>query len=306
MTNHPFPPTADSEGSLSSRRRSTRIDYITPIFLHGRDAAGQSYRELTQTVVVNLHGCKLRTSYRVLVGMLVTLECPKSGLSGKGVCVRVWDPPAGVAGHEIAVQLVKPQNLWGVPNPPADWETVAKNMVQGRVAQGERPSRPLAPPTPSPAPTPVPVIAPPPPSPPPPLSPKPVVPTRPPVITPFIEQRLAELEQRSQQLVDSVLDILRSQAEELTRVNLEVFRQQIEALMDDAEQRLRKGTQQSYEEAASSLIGLRTDLMEQIASRSAQLIRASEDSLRARLREMLSAQARGSAPTKPPDAPPNK
>ena len=302
MANNPFMTTADSDASSLSRRRSTRVDFVTPIFLSGRDAGGQPYRELTQTAIVNLHGCKLRTSYRVLVGMLVTLECPKTGMLGKAVCVRVWDPPAGVAGHEIAVQLVKPQNIWGMPNPPADWETVAKTMVQGRVMQADRPT----PPPTSAAPL-RPAAPPPPPTPAAPAPPRPVAPMRPPaVMTPSIEQRLAELEQRSQQLVDSVLDILRSQAEELTRTSLEVFRQQIEALVYDTEQRLRQGLQQSYEESASSLISLRSDLMDQLAARSAQLIRSTEDSLRARFREMLSLQARAAGPAQPPEPPVNK
>src|SRR5208282_4705841 len=95
------------------------------------------------------HGCLVRTSYRILVGMIVTIECPKAGTSGKGVCVRVWDPAPGIAGHEIAVQLIRPQNLWGVSNPPPDWEIVIKTMVQGRVVQNERTARYVVPGAPS-------------------------------------------------------------------------------------------------------------------------------------------------------------
>ncbi len=132
MDKHPFSKPTDQQDALASRRRSTRIEFTTTVVLSGKDAGGSPFREFTQTVTVNLHGCKVRTSYRIIVGMLVNIECPKAGTSGKGVCVRVWDPMPGVAGHEIAVQLIKPQNLWGVPNPPADWEMVAKTMVQGR------------------------------------------------------------------------------------------------------------------------------------------------------------------------------
>ena len=149
MDNNPFSQITNAQDSLASRRRSTRIDYVTTVLISGKDAAGTPFREFTQTSTVNLHGCKVRTSYRIMVGMLVTLECPKAGTSGKGVCVRVWDSPPGVAGHEIAVQLIKPQNLWGVPNPPPDWEIVAKAMVQGRGVQTERPVRPAAPAAPA-------------------------------------------------------------------------------------------------------------------------------------------------------------
>ena len=380
MENNPFSQTTKVQDTLASRRRSTRIDFVTTVLLSGKDGAGTPFREFTQTVTVNLHGCKVRTSYRIMVGMLVTLECPKAGTSGKGVCVRVWDAKPGVAGHEIAVQLIKPQNLWGVPNPPPDWEVVAKSMVQGRAVQAERPAPyapaalpnapvpvappaertgrfpapvPPSPPAPAPAPPlaertgrfpapvlpsppapapapplaertgrfpapvlpspPAPAPAPPlaertgrfpapvPPSAPAPVAPPPPPPARPaPVAGPTIEQRLAELERRSTQLVESVLDIMRGQAEELTRNILEEFRQQVDALIQDGEVRLRQGLQQAYEESAASLIGLRTDLMEQMASRGSQIVRTTEDTLRTRLRGQLAIEEK-SIPAKPPE-----
>jgi hypothetical protein len=273
MDSNPFSHTAKTQDVPASPRRSTRIEFVTPVFLSGRDATGQPFRELTQTALVNLHGCRLRTSYRVLVGMLVTLECPKAGTMGKAVCVKVWDPAEGVAGHEIAVQLIKPQNIWGVPNPPADWESVAKSMVQGRLAPAEHPPRAVAS-----APAAAPAAA---------------VPVRmPPPVLPTVDQRLAEFERRSQQLVESVLDILRTQAEELTRSSLEEFRAQVDVLIRDAEERLREGSQQSYEESAASLIGLRADLTEQMTSRSAQLIRSADEALRTRFRELFGTQSK--------------
>jgi len=228
MDNHPFSHTATSQEPPSSLRRSTRIEFVTPVFLSGRDAAGERFRELTQTVVVNLHGCRLRTSYHVLVGMLVTLECPKAGTTGKGVCVKVWDAPAGVVGHEIAVQLVRPQNLWSVPNPPADWEIVAKTMVEGPTVQAEPPTQAAAPPSPA---------AP------------PLVPhaQTSPLGTLTVDLRLAELEGRSAQLLESFLDIMRGQAEEITRTSLEELRQQVEVLLQDAEERLRQSIHQSHD-----------------------------------------------------------
>ena len=223
---------------------------------------------------MNLHGCKVRTSYKIVVGMLVNLECPKAGTSGKGVCIRVWDPTPGVAGHEIAIQLIKPQNLWGVTNPPADWEVVAKSMVQKERPKlnGQRRPAPVAAqhgPT-EPFPSTRATSLPPPPA--------PAAPVRPAVRAgPTVDQRLAELERRSTQLVESVLDIMRGQAEELTRNSLEEFRQQVDALIQDSEVRMRQGLMQAYEESAASLTNLRTDLMEQITARGAQIVRSTED-----------------------------
>jgi hypothetical protein len=304
MEKHPFSHTASSQEPPSSLRRSTRIEFVTPVFLSGRDATGQRFRELTQTVVVNLHGCKLRTSYHVLAGMLVTLECPKAGTTGKAVCVKVWDAPAGVVGHEIAVQLIKPRNLWSVPNPPADWEIVAKTMVEGRTVQAERPTRAAAPPSPA---APAPSAAAPPPAPsataPTPAAAPPVPSAQTsPLGTLTVDLRLAELEGRSAQLLESILNIIRSQAEELTRTSLEEFREQVEALLRDAEERLRQSIHQSYEESASSLTGLGGNLMDQMASRSAHLIRSAEETLRAHLRELPGTQDRAAPAQSPKQA----
>ena len=214
MENHPFSQSSKPQDGGIARRRSTRIDFVTTVLLSGKDATGTPFREYTQTATVNLHGCKVRTSYKIVVGMLVNLECPKAGTSGKGVCIRVWEPSPGVAGHEIAIQLIKPQNLWGVPNPPSDWEIVAKSMVQGRTQAEPTVVTNVAATIPAPRPAPSPVA---------------VAPARPaPPAGPTADQRLAELERRATKLVESVLDILRSQAEELTRSSLEEFRQQVE------------------------------------------------------------------------------
>jgi len=240
---------------------------------------------------VNLHGCKVHTAYHVPVGMLVTLECPKAGTKGKAVCVKVWDAPGGVGDHEIALQLVEPQNLWGVPNPPADWGIVATSMVEGPPLKAESATQAAAPASPFvPPPPPVATAAPPP------AAVPPVPPAGPsPLGTVTIDLRLAELEGRSAQLLESVLDIIRSQAEELTRTSLEEFRQQVEVLLRDAEERLRQGIQQLHAESASTLTGLRDDFVGQMTSQSAQLIRSAEESLRARFREVLGTPARPAA-----------
>lgn len=299
MENNPSPQTASEPDSINNRR-STRIDYVTTVLLSGKDAGGAPFREFTQTSVVNLHGCKLRTSYRITVGVLVSIECPKAGTAGKGVCVRVWDTKPGATGCEIAVQLIRPQNLWGVPNPPPDWELVVKTMLQGRTIHTEPPARPVAPAAPSP---PAPVAPPRPPAIPPavaPTTPPMVAPSRPaPVAGPQIDPRLADLERRATQLMEAVLDILRGQAEELTRISLEEFRQQMEAMIQDSDARLRQGLQQTYEKSVASLIGLRSDLMEQMASRGAQMVRSTEEAMRARLRSQAGED--GTPPAEPPE-----
>lgn len=121
MGQTPFAARKTSPLSAACRRRSTRIEYQTPVVMSGRDATGQTYREETITEIVNLHGARVRTGRRVLVGMLVTLECPKTGRGSKGVCVNVYEASPELLYPAIAIQILQPGNIWGVENPPSDW-----------------------------------------------------------------------------------------------------------------------------------------------------------------------------------------
>jgi exonuclease VII large subunit len=122
---------------------------------------------------------------------------------------------------------------------------------------------------------------------------------------PTIEQRVAELEKRSTQMVESALEILRGQAEELTRDSLEEFRLQVEAVLRDAELQLREGLQQSYQQSTDSLLSLRADLVEQIATRGKEVVRTSEETLRTRLRNLTGTHELP-VPLKPPEPAPEK
>jgi hypothetical protein len=120
MGQSPFAKRPAKDAGLG-RRRSSRLDFVTPVILTGRDAAGQPFREETETCTVNLHGAKIKTRHSVLVGMQVELECPRSGMSGKAVCVRIAPSDSGERVSDMAVQLIVPANLWGIENPPEDW-----------------------------------------------------------------------------------------------------------------------------------------------------------------------------------------
>jgi hypothetical protein len=307
MENSSFPQSAKPQVTPNNRR-STRVDFVTTVFISGKDSTGTPFREFTQTTSVNTHGCRVRTAYGILVGMLVIVECPQAGTWGKGICIRVWDSPPGVIGHEIAIQLTTPQNLWGVPNPPADWGEVAKASGQGAATRAEMSVAPTAVSArsggvqvaaPRAGSTPQSVA---------PISPamqaqssaSATATAAPTAVFPITslasapawpqpeggagnEDRLADLDRRAKQIVELALDSLRRQAEQYTRSSLAEFHQRMDALIRDSEARIRQDLQQSYENSAGSLIALRTDLTEQMAARGSQLIRSLEDTLRERL-----------------------
>jgi len=262
--------------STANRRRSSRIDYESPVVLSGRDATGQPFREETMTLIVNLHGAKVRTQYQVLVGMLVTIDSLKTGLSGKAVCVNVYEAAPGESHHEIALQLVNPGNIWGVENPPPDWATVAAELG-GRTLTPEQAGR-------------VPVI---------PF--KPAGPARAvsaagptPASLPTADAQVIDFEQRAARLMDSVLDTLRVQANATVRNALASHDQRLAGLLSDAESRLSQRTDQAAAELAATVDALRTEALEEMVQefqRRLSAVAAEQEGRMSQQVESLSARA---------------
>jgi hypothetical protein len=345
MIPSPFAKRRSAEELAANQRRSTRVDYVCPVVVSGRDATGQPFRVETETSTVNLHGCKLKISHTVMVGMVVTLETPHAAAPAKAICVHVWDSPRGQTQHDVAVQLLRPRNLWGLQNPPADWQLLAGALVNGAQPANDATSTPSPKPAPPPAPsTPdapqatgrKPGVAPaaavvskpgptaPNPSPtvanakraaapaviPPsaPVAPvsrpgpgapavsKGVIPSppaaipsaSPPARSAVGNATLTEVEERSWQLMDSVLQVLRDQTEELIRGALEEFRQQVGALVKDGEKRLKQRAEQSYADVESSISTLRRDIAEQLTQRTGEIVESAQQAVQERVTEMFS------------------
>jgi hypothetical protein len=246
MGQSPFARRDLSSQSVANRRRSSRIDYETPVVLSGRDATGRPFREETTTLIVNFHGAKVRTQYQVLVGMLVTIDSLRTGLSGKAVCVNVYEAVAGESHHEIALQLVHPGNIWGVENPPPDWATVAAELG-GRTLTAEQVGRAPATPFKPAAPT---------------LATGSASPA--PVSSLASDAQLIDFEQRAARLMDSVLETLRVQANVALRNALSNHEQRLAALVSDGEIRLSQRTDQAAAELAATMEALRTEVLEEM------------------------------------------
>src|SRR5258708_612439 len=56
MIPSPFAKRRSAEELAANQRRSTRVDYVCPVVVSGRDATGQPFRVETETSTVNLHG----------------------------------------------------------------------------------------------------------------------------------------------------------------------------------------------------------------------------------------------------------
>ncbi|HWZ98756.1 MAG TPA: hypothetical protein VN025_13450 [Candidatus Dormibacteraeota bacterium] len=107
-------------------RRSTRIERTVPIFISGRDTAGQDFLERTSAVSVNLHGCRYPSRHDLRVGTWITLQLGEGAMNEIPMSVRaqvksVHMPQSPRELHHVGVELETPGNIWSVPAPPADW-----------------------------------------------------------------------------------------------------------------------------------------------------------------------------------------
>lgn len=113
-------------GEELRQRRSTRIMQAVPLTVSGVDALGRPFTEHTSTLIINCHGCRYQSKHYVLKNMWVTLEVPhpEAGQPPRTVRGRVaWiQRPRTVRQlFQVALELERPGNNWGIAFPPPDW-----------------------------------------------------------------------------------------------------------------------------------------------------------------------------------------
>ena len=115
--------------SPADTRRSTRLSISLPIVIHGKDAQQNAFRENSQTLIVNKHGAKLVTAQQLSVGAEVLIENPALGSIAKANVVWVSVKRNARGLHEVGIQLVEAQNIWGLEFPPDDWTGMDKEYT---------------------------------------------------------------------------------------------------------------------------------------------------------------------------------
>jgi hypothetical protein len=70
-----------------------------------------------ETVIVNLHGALVSTAVALSVGMKIAIHVYLTGKRAAAEVVYV-DPEKPL---RCGIELVIPQNIWGISLPPKDW-----------------------------------------------------------------------------------------------------------------------------------------------------------------------------------------
>ena len=100
-------------------RRSTRVPLKVAIAVQGET---ESLTCEGETVVVNLHGALLATNIGLRVGMRISVHVYLTDKRAEARIAYV-DPEDPL---HCGIELDKPQNIWGVPLPPANWDETAE------------------------------------------------------------------------------------------------------------------------------------------------------------------------------------
>src|SRR6266403_84395 len=123
-------------------RRSSRIDHPVSLIVLGTDRVGESFREETAAVSLNLHGCRYSSRHDYPLGGWVTLQIggeDRANLPSVRARVRsIFSSKSPLELCQVGVELETPANVWGVAAPPDDWRSnVAFDRCADRTAAAE-------------------------------------------------------------------------------------------------------------------------------------------------------------------------
>jgi hypothetical protein len=116
-------------------RRSSRIEQSVPLLILCTDRRGESFQERTSAVSVNLHGCRYPSRHDYAPEGWVTLQVTGTeGANSPVVHARVcavFSPQTPRELCQVGIELETPGNVWGIPAPPEDWQSLLANSNPG-------------------------------------------------------------------------------------------------------------------------------------------------------------------------------
>ena len=112
-----------------STRRSTRVRVELPITITSMDRKNAFSGEC-HALLISPQGCGLRASQALPLETPVLLNDLPGGRSASGRVASCL--PLGTDGKYflIGVALYNPGNVWGIPNPPSDWDCVSESQSE--------------------------------------------------------------------------------------------------------------------------------------------------------------------------------
>jgi hypothetical protein len=100
-------------------RRSSRVPVNVPILVTSLEP-GARFSEVCETLVVNAHGCSMRSHVKLDAGVLVHFHS-KDGRETTATVVYCQPLDSEREGWRLAARLDRPENFWGLEAFPKDW-----------------------------------------------------------------------------------------------------------------------------------------------------------------------------------------
>ncbi|HTZ74279.1 MAG TPA: hypothetical protein VMB47_10195 [Candidatus Aquilonibacter sp.] len=113
-----------SSNPAVERRRSQRVSESVPLIVRGIDLLGHPFEERTETLTLNLQGCRYFSRHHLPRNSWISIEVANSE-ERRNVRARVaWiHRPHSIRDlFQIAVELEGTANIWGLQSSPAGWE----------------------------------------------------------------------------------------------------------------------------------------------------------------------------------------
>jgi hypothetical protein len=109
-----------SEVQAGSTRRSSRVFTRIPVRAQGRNSQGRSFKQSSQTIVINAHGGLLYLQEEVAMGAEIVLVNPAT--EEEQDCRVVYIGDTSEKGTRVGVEFLSPSpHFWGVEFAQQDW-----------------------------------------------------------------------------------------------------------------------------------------------------------------------------------------
>ena len=110
-------------------RRSSRVPFTLPMLVTSLQP-GLHFSEVCETLVVNAHGCAVRSPLKLDAGVAVHLHS-KEGREATAHVVDCHPIGADQRSWRVGARLDEPDNFWGLKPCPADWVSVPQSTGTG-------------------------------------------------------------------------------------------------------------------------------------------------------------------------------
>lgn len=109
-----------SEVQTSSTRRSSRVFTRIPVRAQGKNSQGRSFKQSSQTIVINAHGGLLYLQEEVAMGADLVLVNPAT--EEEQDCRVVYIGDTSEKGTRVGVEFLSPSpHFWGIEFAQQDW-----------------------------------------------------------------------------------------------------------------------------------------------------------------------------------------